>query len=593
MILTALKQYYDRLAAHAPSPVPPYGYSDEKISFALVLDASGQLLDVEDWRDSSGKKPAPKLVSVPRAAKRTSGVLPNFLWDKTSYVLGVKRDPKTKEIVLTPEEHQAFKELHFSALSDTTDQGLRALIGFLNQWDPNQYPSLRHTDDMLDANIVFRLSGEERFLHQRPAAAAVWSKLLVDEEATEGFCLVTGEKSPIARLHPPIKGVAGAQTSGASIVSFNLDAFTSYGKDQGGNAPVSEAAAFAYGTVLNHMLRPGEHARNRLRIGDATVIFWAEASGKGGEAAAEAAEDLFAMLADPPVTDDDETVKVRDTLQRIALGKPIEEAKPGVRPDTRFYVLGLAPNASRLSVRYWLVDDFGVLAARFADHFRDLTIEPTPRDPYPPIWRLLRETAAQGKSENIPPQLAGEVMRSILTGARYPTTLFTSIITRCRADQTISDLRAAILKACLARQVRLKHGKEAVPMSLDTNETNPGYRLGRLFAVLEGVQRQALPGVNATIRDRYYGAASATPAAVFPVLLRNANHHLSNIRKSDKGGLASWFESQIADILSGLGSSLPKSLRIEDQGRFAIGYYQQRFNKKSDPISNDDNTDEA
>jgi len=238
-------------------------------------------------------------------------------------------------------------------------------------------------------------------------------------------------------------------------------------------------------------------------------------------------------------------------------------------------VLGLSPNAARLSIRFWYEGTLGDLARRFREHWNALTIEPTPWRTAPAIWRLLYETAAQRKAENISPLLAGELMRAILTGGPYPRALLSAVVMRLRADRDVNGMRAAICKACLIRN------REDVPVSLDRNEPNPGYRLGRLFAVLEAAQRAALGKVNASIRDRYYGAASATPASIFPVLLRNAGHHLSNLRK-DKGGLAHWFEKEIGEIVDGLDSKLPHNLRIEDQGRFAVGYYHQRFTKRAD-----------
>ena len=386
-------------------------------------------------------------------------------------------------------------------------------------------------------------------------------------------------RRPLPRLHPSIKGVRGAQSSGASIVSFNLDAFTSYGKDQGENAPVSEEAAFAYTTALNHLLRSG--SRNRVQIADATTAFWAESP-------APAEEALVWSLFEPPVDDGDsakpktgearfdaaEAARIRDILNQMTKGRALEEAAPELQAGTRFFVLGLAPNAARIAIRFWHEDTLGNLARRFGEHYRDLVMEPAPWRMLPAVWRLLFETAVQGKAENIPPNLAGEVTRAILTGGRYPRSLLAAVVMRMRADGAINGLRAEICKACLNRDARLSGRKEDIPVSLDKANANPGYRLGRLFAVLETIQTRALGSeINATIRDRYYGAASATPAAVLPLLLRNANHHLARLRKDGKGGLAFTFEREIAEILDPFSDQLPRSLRIEEQGRFAVGYY--------------------
>lgn len=567
--LQALVARYDRLAAKGE--VPAYGFSWEKISYALALTADGTPVDVQPLLDTTGKKSQPTARLVPQAMKRTSGVASNFLWDKTSYLLGVSG----KEGKRALEEHAAFKRLHVDLLAGTTDEGLQALRAFLDGWIPDRSTMSFFKPSMLDTNFVFRLDGEPGFLHERPAAREIWLARLKSVDATVATCLVTGRAGPVARLHPTIKGVMGAQSSGASLVSFNLDAFTSYGKEQGANAPVSEDAAFGYGAVVNALLARG--SRNVVRIGDATVVFWAET---------EEAEAVVHGFFDPPAPDDQgEAVRVRVILEQMAKGRPIEQAAPKLDPATRFYILGLSPNAARLSIRFWSESTFGELAERFQAWWHDLRIEPKPWNGRPPaLWRLLYELAPQRRSENVPAHLAGELTRAILTGGRLPRALLATVVMRSRADHELNGSRAALCKAVLVRELRLASStqKEGYLVSLDPHEANPGYRLGRLFAVLENVQRSALGrNVNATIRDRYYGAASATPASVFPVLIRNSNHHLASLRKGGRGGLAYTLERDMGGILDGFGASLPRNLRIEDQGRFAIGYYHERFSRAS------------
>jgi CRISPR-associated protein Csd1 len=590
MILSALNAYYHRLAAQ--DKVPKYGYSDEKISYALLISPEGEVkappLDV---RDTSGKKPVPKAMTVPQPAKRTAGIKSNFLWDKSSYVLGVSakdekgtEDDRKKARERTKQEHEAFKSLHRQCLAGNDDPGLKALLKFLDGWSPEHFSSSPYfKEEMRDANFIFRLDdGTQQYLHERPAAQTLRARLLDDDEAGKSLCLVTGEQAPVARLHPAIKGVNGAQSSGASIVSFNLDAFTSYGKEQGDNAPVSEAAAFAYTTVLNHLLRRGEDNRQRLQIGDASVVFWAIAD---DAKKAEHAENTFASLLDPPPDDPTETAKLHSVLEGIAKGRALREIDPGLDDATRFYVLGLAPNASRLSIRYWQADTLAAFVHRIADHYRDLHLEPPPWKSEPALWRLLYATApsrdGKAKAEDVSPLLAGEVMRAILTGSLYPASLLNNVIMRFRADGDISGLRVAMCKAVLARKARLAHNTsfnpsdKEIPVSLDTSNPDAAYRLGRLFAVLEGAQRAALGNqIHATIRDRYYGAASATPATVFPMLLRNAQNHLAKVRK-EKPGLGRTIDADISSILSDLDTHFPKNLSMESQGRFAIGFYHQ------------------
>ena len=579
MILQALNRYYERLIEQQAEDVAPAGCSPEKISFEILLTPDGDVVQINDIRDTSGKKPLPRMLNVPQAEKRTVGVKSNFLWDKTSYVLGVSNTSKRAD-----KEHAAFVELHQTALASEDDPGLKALLSFLRGWSPEQFEARGFPADMIDANLVFRLDGEHCYLHDRPAARAVRAGLLAGEEgqeaaASEAVCLVSGDLAPVARLHPAIKGVNGAQSSGASIVSFNLDAFTSYAKSQGDNAPVSEPAAFAYTTALNYLLRRGEHNRQRLQVGDASVVFWAEAA---DAQQATAAEDLFATLLSPAADDASEAARVRAVLDRIAKGRPVADLAPKLEPGTRMYVLGLAPNASRLSVRFWQVDTLEVLADRIAQHAEDLHLEPLPWRTEPSVYRLVLATVphregAKPKADDAINIVIGETMRAILSGGTYPRSLLANTIMRFRADGDISGLRVALCKGVLARERRrdIRTSEEEIPVSLDKQSTQPGYLLGRLFAVLENVQRAALGGqVNATIRDRFYGAASATPASIFPVLLRNTQNHLGKLRK-ERMGQAVNLEKDIREIVGGLPDQFPRSLKIEDQGRFAIGYYHQ------------------
>lgn len=596
MILSALNDYYHRLAAQGKVPVQ--GYSYELVSYELLINSDGELLQVNDLRRREGKKLVSMSLQVPQSFKRPGTTpKPFFLWDKTAFILGVKRNKQAEEnkppIQLAEREYQAFRELHCKCLADAKDARLRAVSDFLENWKPSDFAEPEFKEEMLDANFVFRLEGEHQFVHECENAKRIQGSLMASASTVEGRCLVSGEVGPLARLHPSIKNVNGAQSMGASIVSFNQNSFESYGKSQGYNSPVSEAVSFAYTTALNYLLRRDADNHQRLQVGDATVAFWAEAS---DAARAEAAEGFFAMLNEPP-NDEQEAAKLGILLKQVAQGRPLTELNPMLEPETRFFVLGLAPNFARLSVRFWHVDSLEQLARHYALHQQDLALEPKPwKGMAPGSWWLAMQTAPihgdRPKAEDVPPQLAGELMRSILTGRRYPQSMLSNIVMRFRSDGHITGARIALCKAVLAREARLAaHSNsqtQEVPVSLDRHSTHPGYLLGRLFAELENAQRGALGDqINATMRDRYYGAASATPASVFPMLLRNAQHHLSNMRKKDKGGLAYRVEQEIGIIIDGLGDTFPRNLRIEEQGRFAIGYYHQsraRF-AKSDNVA--------
>ena len=603
MILTALHQYYQRLAARPDATtglprVPPYGFSEEKIGWVLVLSREGKLVDVLP-NFTADKKPQPKLLKVPQPTKKSVNISANFLWGNTQYVLGVTGKQLKKSVM---DYFQAFKALHLEKLNGVEDVGLQALVKFLQNWHPDQFNQPPCKAEMLDANLVFKLDGERGYLHECEAAQKLWSSIIEPEEDTAfSHCLVTGEKGGVARLHPPIKGgflaKYGGQSSGMSIVSFNEDAYTSYGKEKGGNAPVSEAAAFGYTTALNYLLR--RENNQCVSIGDASTVFWAVADDPDQ---AEQAEKTFNWMVNMPADDSQETAKLKPVLEAISQGKPLSEINPNLDPATRFYVLGLAPNASRLSIRYWLDTSFGELAKHIAQHWQDLQLQPPAWGIKPPsLWSLLIQTTPRrknkegkfekSKSEDIPSQLAGELMRSILTGRAYPKSLLAKLVGRIRSDGDIGSLRVALIKAVLQRNCRILGNTKELSMALNRDEKDVAYRLGRLFAVLEIAQRAALGNLNATIRDRYYGGASSTPNSIFPMLLKNYKNHHADLRKGkkaewvkDAAKTAGWLEKEIGQITSNFDSAspFPRTMNLEQQGRFVVGYYHQRFTKHKD-----------
>lgn len=584
MILTALNDYYQRLSKEKKVPQP--GFSTEKISFALAFDQNGVPQQIDDLRDTSGKKPRARPYQVPVDKRRTSGIHAYPLWDKTAYALGVTAGEGKR----LSDEHAAFKARQSDLFRHSDDKALQAFLKFLDQWHPEKLSSLPgYSEEVLDSNIIFRLDGQRQYLHENDVARHTWGAALEENTGIFGQCLITGEDAILGTDHPAIKGVRDAQSSGASLVSFNSEAYESYGFRKNQNAAISTSAIFGYTTALNYLLRGDADNQQRLQIGDTTLVFWANAQ---TPQAAQAAESFFAVLNQPP-SDEQEASKLGSLLAQVADGRLLKEVAPELEPETQFYVLGLAPNAARLSVRFWMVDSLERLTKHYAQHYRDLDIQPTPwKGIAPSVWWLTLQTApihgARPKSEDVLPQLAGEMMRAIITGQRYPRPLLTSVVMRFRSDGKINGLRVALCKAVLAREARLdthlNSNNQEVSVSLDKSSTHPGYLMGRLFAELENAQRGALGReLNATIKDRYYGAASATPASVFPMLLRNTQNHLSSMRKKDKGGIAHTIEKEISQIIGGLGDTFPRSLGIEEQGRFAIGYYHQsqtRFAKK-------------
>lgn len=560
MILQALHDYYQRKQCDPDSSrrLPAYGFEDKEIPFIVELDTDGRLMGLKDTRRLDGKKQIATRFLVPQGAKKTSGVAANLLWDTAEYVIGIDTKGKSERVV---EQRAAFRA-RIAALPAEDDAGVRAVLAFLDRDPLAELEAQPGWAEILESNplMSFRVAPDTELVCQRPGVVAPPDTAGNADYST--ICLVTGNRGEHERLHNAIKGVWGAQTSGANIVSFNLDAFRSFNKEQGANAPVSPAAAFAYTTALNHMLAKG--SRQRLQIGDASTVFWAQKD--------DAVEDIFASFFGDGDDPDARSGEIRAVLDAVHSGK-----FDGARGETRFYVLGLAPNAARIAIRFWHAASLSDIARRITAWFDDLAIARGPNDPeFPSLFRLLTAIAVQRKADNVPPRLGGDIMRAILEGLPFPPAWLNAAVQRCRAEQQVTYMRAAALKACLNRQIRQNASrnplceKEYLPV-LDPTHPNAGYRLGRLFAVLERIQESASPGLNATIRDRYYGAASSTPVAVFTTLLRLKNAHLKKL----PAGRVVNFEKLLGEIMDGL-TDFPKHLALPDQGRFALGYYHQR-----------------
>jgi CRISPR-associated protein Csd1 len=567
MILQALNRYYAR-----SENLPREGWVRRGVDYEIVLTPQGECISM----DPVGELRKGKTVSSERlvtaigkqAMKHTnSGKDANLLWDNASFVFGTgnKGEAKLASFIDTLE----------GWLGDVDDPGIKAVKMFcLNLQKQPKVASalierfqLKDDFDKRDPVLIFRLVDDVESVHLRPPVYTAYETVLAGKQSgisLRGNCLVTGQTDvPLTPNESVIKGVWGGQPAGCNIVSFNARAFESYGKRErnGENAPVSVQASFAYTTVLNYLLS----SKQRIQVGDASTVFWAEEP----HDLENAMPDLF---GDPPKDDPDKNVRAVDALySAVHTGKFTEGG-----PDTRFHVLGLAPNAARISIRFWETVTALELGRRIKQHFDDIEITHADYEPrHLSLFRLLTGVALLNKADNIPPNLGGEVMRAILEGLSYPATLLNQAIIRCRAEQRVTYARAAAIKASLNRQIRFCRNpeKEFLPM-LDSENTNLGYRLGRLFAALEKIQEDANPGLNATIRDRYYGAASSTPSAVFSTLLRLSTHHLGKLST----GLAIVREKLIGEIMDGFDPNNfpPRVLPLADQARFALGYYHQR-----------------
>ena len=578
MILQALAQYYEALLDAGKITRP--GWAKTKVSFALCLDDAGQITQLLHLQKEiqRGKKTvlAPQELDMPSPVKRTVGVAANFLCDNSSYLLGA--DDKGKP-ARSRECFNTAKALHLALLKDVDSPAAQAIVRFFESWDPAQaaeHPALREdwADLMKGGNLTFWYQAAPAAAD--PAIAAAWQRRYESggEEAEDALCLVTGQHTTLARLHPSIKGVAGAQVIGASLVAFNAPAFCSYEHEQGANAPTGEYAAFAYATALNTLLADRDYV---CRVGDTTIVFWA--------ANAEPAYQDF--MTDSLFNDSYSEQDLLATLHQLANGESIDWDQTRLDPAIRFYVLGLAPNAARLSVRFFWQNSFGTLARNIARHYERLDIVRPSFDKIPtlPVWRLVKETVrrpAPGAAPADPsPRLAGDLLLAVLNDTPYPATLLDGVSLRIRAERDVPRGKAAILKAYYQRNSSDKTIKEVMTVELNEQSAYLPYVLGRLFSVLEAVQQSANPGINTTIKDRYFNSASATPAAVFPLLINLAQKHLAKL----DGGLATYYEKKITELNSRITCTLPARMSLPEQSAFQIGYYhetQKRYAKKEE-----------
>lgn len=585
MILQALVDYYEALAAKGKVGKPGWGYA--KISYALNIDKQGKLLNVITMltTQQKGKKivEVPQNIRLPEATKRTAGVAAQFLWDNAKYVLGLDSSGKTER---TKQCFDAMAKKCQTILADSHGEKAEALKAFFANWQPEQAKDNAvlqpYMDDLLgSANLTFKVEGEP--VETDAEIIQAWDdyKNAQAGAANQGRCLITGKLAPIARLHPSIKGLLGAQSSGAALVSFNASAYESYEHKQGENAPVSEYAAFAYTTALNTLLAS---KNNYMRIGDMTVVFWAEAADEANE---DIFEDIFAS-ENSIVKDED----LESFFKKVKIGEPFRVEDFIVKPEDKFYILGLSPNAARISVRFFLANTFGKFITNYEKYFREFEIVKPSFDTRvnPPLWQILQETANKNsKDKAASPLLGGAVLRSILTGIKYPEALYQNTLLRAKADQDnpdknitkISRIKAAIIKAYLMR-----NKKEVVTVALNEDSKKVPYVLGRLFAVLENLQEVANPGINSTIKDRYFNAACASPGVTFPLLTKLANTHLKKI-SAQKGNVI-YFEKLIGGLMNKLEmdkQAFPARLSLPEQGDFILGYYhqvQKRYEKKED-----------
>lgn len=586
MILQALVEYYEALERKEKITSP--GWCRARVAYGLDISEQGELMGVIPLKkeQQKGKKTVwvPQDLTVPQMVSRSSGVSANFLCDHSGYMLGIDNKGKPER---SRECFECAKKKHKDILGNISSPAARAVCRFFDCWTPdraaeNPYLVPELEEIISGSNLVFMIDGE--YVHEDPDIRQCWEEYSRQSgTGPEGVCLVTGRREEIARIHGTIKGVQGAQSSGAALVSFNAPAFESYGKEQSFNAPVGTYAAYAYTTALNYLLSDRSHGTT---IGDTAVVYWSEEGD-------ERYQNIFACVSEPTMENQE---IVDGVFKNLAEGKAVavQDVKDSLDMEKRFYILGLAPNAARLAVRFFYQDSFGNILKHIKEHYDRMEIVRPAADAveYLGIWRMLQETVNKKSRDKKPvPSMSGAVYRSIISGSRYPASLYQAVFGRIRAEQDDGDSRiykitrgrAAIIKAYL-----LKNGniREEITMALNEDSNNTAYILGREFAVLEAIQEEANPGINATIKDKYFNSACATPAAIFPILFKLKNSH---IKKMNNGAKETYYEKMLCDlqgrltVAEGQRAACPRRLTLEEQGMFILGYYhqtQKRYEKK-------------
>ena len=584
MILQALVEYYESLLRQERIASP--GWGKVPVSFRLDLDEEGRIIQLSPLlnRQKKGKKEVevPQTLRVPQPVKRSVDIKSNFLCDNSTYIFGADEKGKPERSLKC---HEACRELHFSLLEQAQSPAARAVIGFFKSWNPKEISKCPLIMDnwkelVSGGNILFFYDG--RSVVEEEEIRRIWQEYYNrTDSANRGICMITGEKTSLAVLHPVIKGIAGAQAMGTSLVSFNAPAFCSYEKEQGMNASVGEYAAFAYAAALNELLSDREHKK---MIGDTTVVYWAEEGDPLYQKVGAAA--MFGTVEESGLTDQDLSM----IFERLQRGEAVEVDEQQLDMEKHFYVLGLAPNAARLTVRFFMRDSFGSMLKNVAQHYQRLEIVKPENDKFPilPMWKLLSETVNKNAKDKSPlPQMSADTLKAVLTGGTYPASLINGVMMRIRAEHQVTRGRAATIKAYYLRNENKDCPKEVLQVELNDQCNHVPYTLGRLFAILEHIQQEANPGINTTIKDKYFNAAAATPAHTFPVLMNLAQKHLRKV-KADKGEkLAGWFNSQIGELAELIGEEYPNQLNLPQQGSFQLGYYcqtQKRYQKKEEKI---------
>lgn len=560
MILKSLYDYYNRC-----DNLPVLGMEEKQIGFLLVIDKEGRLIRFEDCRID---KNTAKSFLVKKSVGRSSAPVANYLYDNSAYVLGFSGKDNGKDQLY----FDTFKEkIQSIANSFPNSSELKSLISFYDHTKEELLASFEADPLWEDIKknlskkysvFSFRIDGDTKIVAEKRDLLPLNES--DNTESNAKLCLITGESANTVETTTATM-IPGSQAT-AKLVAFQIKSgYDSYGKEKGGNAPISEKAEFAYTTALNTLL--ARDSRNKFMIGGRTFLFWASSN---SETCKKAEESLFDFLGFTDAENDDPNAKIEQVRKVF---KSIYSGVLHTTSEDKFYILGLAPNSARIAVVYWSETTLKEFAGMIVRHFDDMEIVDSrqKKRPYAGLKDMLGAVTLGGKHTDATPNLPDAVVKSIFQGLPYPQTLFASAIRRIRAEQDVSPYgnpcRVAILKAYLNRSNNNNNKKTEI--MLDKENTNPGYLCGRLFATLEKIQEDA-NNIH-SVRERYMNAASATPSSVFATLLNLSVHHSEKLNE----GRQIFYEKLKQEIIDKI-IDFPNHLDLQDQGRFFVGYYHQR-----------------
>lgn len=611
MLIQTLCEYYDINRDKIFKDIPN-GFEEIEISHMIFLTPDGKISSIKDIRKKSiikkNGKAKETLVKQKMAFPKRSqkpGIDLNIAEHRALYIFGLNYDKNAG--AFTPDDktqkayksHKCFVEGSLKFCEELDSPIVNAFKAFLLSWNPIDEvdnPNLKNIEkEYSNASYCFALDGHpDILLHEDNEFKKKYSEQIEQKETLEqtdkpvAMCPVEGKILPVARIHEQIKkGIKGGSAMGMALVGYNEEAFESYQKKQSYNSNISENAMMKYTSIMNYLLTNSEH---HFYLDDMTLFYFALSSDDTKEC------NYLQQYFNPSNNNSEEETEDTETIKGIH--NTVKSMKEGIAADidsldlnADFIIAGVTPNSSRIAVKFLLRRSFGSILEKLIQHQKD--IQTYEDEPFIPMWRIFKELVPpKEKDATVPPPLQSNIILAALNGTRYPDAMLHTVLHRVKVDENMGynygTVRIGLIKAYLNRKARLSNNKEEITLALDLENKNPAYLCGRLFATLEQIQQKAYgDSLNRTIKDSFFASACARPVSVFPKLLKLSQNHLAKLDKN------TFWQKLIGEIISDIGTQFPSTMSPDEQGKFIIGYYQQRqefFTKQSDKTQTEDET---